>query len=345
MTLPPQPPEQSRAWLRQAVGFGVAVVCLVWVFHDVRWTELASHMAGIQWGWVAAAVACDILSYVCQAWRWELLLRPLGRFSLLRSAQAIYAGLFINEILPLRVGEVARIYLAARWLSVPVLAILPTIALERFFDGIWLAAGAGVTAMVLPLPRDLQLAADILGGVMLLATAAFVWIVLRRPLPAANPPRSQAGGLLARIGGVLDELAAGIRRLGWTRLSACSFAVSLLFLLLQALAFWLVMVAYRIPLSLWQGFVVLLIVHLGTALPNAPANVGSYQFFVVVGLLLFGVEKTLASGFSLAVFVILTVPLWLLGWLALAGTGMSVHGVLKNAGATAADGDAGRIGA
>jgi hypothetical protein len=36
-------------------------------------------------------------------------------------------------------------------------------------------------------------------------------------------------------------------------------------------------------------------------IPNAPANVGSYQFFSVLGLTLFGVDKTVAAGFSIAV--------------------------------------------
>jgi len=96
-------------------------------------------------------------------------------------------------------------------------------------------------------------------------------------------------------------------------------------MLLEALAFWFVMRAYGLGLSFWAGLVVFLIVHLGTALPNAPANVGTYQFFTVVGLTLFGVDKTVAGGFSIAVFVILTVPLWAIGLLALSRTGMTLH--------------------
>jgi hypothetical protein len=68
----------------------------------------------------------------------------------------------------------------------------------------------------------------------------------------------------------------------------------------------------------------LLIVHLGTAIPNAPANVGTYQFFCVVGLTLFGVEKTLATGFSVVVFLLLTVPLWIIGFFALSRSGMTL---------------------
>ncbi|MBI1925922.1 flippase-like domain-containing protein [Candidatus Poribacteria bacterium] len=104
-----------------------------------------------------------------------------------------------------------------------------------------------------------------------------------------------------------------------------AFIVSLFLLVLQAVAFWLVMWAYGLRLSFWIGAVVFLIVYLGTALPNAPSNVGTYQFFCVVGLTLFGVEKTLATGFSVVVFILLTFPLWPIGFFALSRSGMTLR--------------------
>jgi hypothetical protein len=90
------------------------------------------------------------------------------------------------------------------------------------------------------------------------------------------------------------------------------------------LSFWLVMIAFGIRLSPLAGALVFLIVHVGTALPNAPSNVGAYQFFCVVGLQLFGVEKTLAAAFSIVVFVLLTLPLWVLGFIAMARSGATI---------------------
>jgi hypothetical protein len=63
-------------------------------------------------------------------------------------------------------------------------------------------------------------------------------------------------------------------------------------------------------------------VWLGTLVPSAPANVGSYQFFTVLGLTLFGVEKATAAGFSLVVFTVLTAPLWAIELWALSSSGL-----------------------
>ncbi|MCS6816870.1 MAG: flippase-like domain-containing protein [Blastocatellia bacterium] len=318
-------PTKRASWLTKAIfGCLVAAACLVWVFHDVHVERLLDHIVAINWGWVALAIVFDILSYVCQGWRWQLLLKPVGDVSVLRATQAIYAGLFTNEVLPMRFGELVRAYLISRWISARFVAILPSMAVERLFDGVWLGGAIGLTALFVPLPKDLIEAADILGVVVLIATGLFVYAVFRKPKAPTEATIRSSGSWRSPqiIKSFTDHLVSGLQAIGTSRFVYLAFGLSLLFLTLQAFAFWLIMRAYGLPLSFWVGFVVLLIVHLGTAVPNAPANVGTYQFFTVVGLTLFGVEKTLAAGFSVVAFVVLTIPLWIIGFLALSRSGM-----------------------
>ena len=103
------------------------------------------------------------------------------------------------------------------------------------------------------------------------------------------------------------------------------FIVSAFIFIFQIVAFWLVMKGYSLNVSFWIGAVVLLIVHLGTSIPNAPSNLGSYQFFTALGLTLFGIDKTTAAGFSIVVFVVLTIPLWAIGILAVGRSGMTLY--------------------
>jgi hypothetical protein len=84
------------------------------------------------------------------------------------------------------------------------------------------------------------------------------------------------------------------------------------------------MEAYGLNLSVWAGSAILLLLHLGTVIPNAPSNIGTYQFFCVVGLTFFGIDKTIATGFSVVVFIILTIPLWAIGLVAIGRSGMTV---------------------
>lgn len=319
-----RPSSRARRVLRLVPGYVLAIGGLAWVLHDVQPSQLWAYLLPLKWQWLVLAVALDVTSYVTQGLRWHWLLRTTGRVSTLRATQAIYAGLFTNEILPMRLGEVVRAYLVSRWAQTRMLAVVPSMAVERLLDGFWLAIVAGVLIWMVPLPPALQRGAELLGITVVAGALAFLWLVLRRRPPLRQPEPGERGNLLREW---LEFFADGLRRIGFSRHFLLAAGASLCLLFLQALAFWAVMPAYGLELSFWIGAAVFLIVHLGTAIPNAPANVGSYQFFCVLGLTLFGLDKTRAAGFSIVVFLVLTVPLWLLGFAALSHTGLSLKSI------------------
>jgi glycosyltransferase 2 family protein len=312
------------------LGYIAAAAGLAWVLYDIRPADLLDHVSRIKWWWVALAVFADVLSYVCQGWRWKLLLRPVGEISTLESTQAIYAGLFVNEVLPMRVGELVRAYLAARHAAADFVAVLPSMVVERLFDGVWLAFGVGLAARFVSLPKRLALAGEALGLVAVAAVALFVGLALyRRKSAARQANRAVSCKPIRTLLSLLARIGSGMSEVGRTRAFYLSFILSLALPLLQALAFWLVMISFGLRLPFAVGAAVFLIVHLGTAVPNAPANVGSYQFFTVLGLTLFGVEKSLATEFSVVVFMLLTLPLLGLGFLALSRSGMTLASVQR----------------
>jgi uncharacterized protein (TIRG00374 family) len=319
-----------RNW-RYAVSWSLAAAGFIWVLHDVHPSRLARQLAGIDWRWVALAMVCDMLAYLVQAVRWQLLLGPVGKISLLQAIQAIYAGLFTNEVLPMRPGEFVRSYIASRWMGASFVAILPSIILERLFDGVWIAAGIGLAAIFAPLPEDLIEAGETFGAVIALIVALFIYLVLRRPRQRRGGRPADRGlpkwKPLRAIAGLFTRLSEGLREASRTREFYLAFALSLPFLALQAVTLWLIMLGYGLRLSVWVGAAVYVIVGLGTALPNTPANVGSYQFFAVLGLTLFGVDKTSATGFSLVAFTLLSLPMLAIGFLALSRSGLSLAAV------------------
>ncbi|HEY7184796.1 MAG TPA: lysylphosphatidylglycerol synthase transmembrane domain-containing protein [Blastocatellia bacterium] len=319
-----------RNW-RYVVGWLLAAAGLIWVLHDIHLSILPGQLAGIDWRWIALAMGCDLLSYLVQGVRWQLLLEPVGKISLLQAMQAIYAGLFTNEVLPMRPGEFVRSYIASRWVAAPFVTILPSIILERLFDGVWIATGVGLAAIFAPLPGDLIEAGEAFGAFIALIVALFIYFVLRRPRPQRGGLPADRGLLwwkpLRAIAGLFNILGEGLRDASRTKGFYLSFVVSLPFLALQAITLWLIMLGYGLRLSFLVGMAVYVIVGLGTALPNTPANVGSYQFFAVLGLTLFGVDKTSATGFSLVAFTMISLPPLIIGFLALSRSGLSLAAV------------------
>jgi uncharacterized protein (TIRG00374 family) len=314
---------------RTMVVYAVAAGCLAWVIHGVRFDELLRHVRSVHLWWIPLALTLDVLSTGFHGLRWALLLRPCGRITLLPIVRAIYAGLFTNEILPMKAGEFVRGYLVSKWIGRPFDAVLPSMITERIVDGSVLVLGLGLSAFFVTLPRQIASAAIIIGTALLIAIGVLLNLI-RKEAPTDRPAdTAKGGGIARRIMTFISHLACGLRAVWTSPYFLRALAVSLLFLSLQALSFWVVMKAYGLGVSLWGAAVVLVVVRLGTAIPNAPANIGPYQFFCVVSLTLFGIEKTMATGFAIVLSIVFTIPILALGLLSFARSGLTVSKVSK----------------
>jgi hypothetical protein len=120
------------------------------------------------------------------------------------------------------------------------------------------------------------------------------------------------------------RLAEGLYSIGLKRNFYISFAVSMIFLLLQVLTIWLMMLGYGLQLSFWVAAAVQILVLIGTAAPGPPGNVGTWQFSCVLGLTLFGIDKSVATGFSLTCYMMLSLLLIAIGFISLSRSGTTL---------------------
>jgi len=274
------------------------------------WDDITS----MHWGWVCVAVVTDIAVYVYQGWRWNLLLTPVAHSSVWRSVQAIYVGLFANELLPFRPGELLRPYLQARWSKLPFSVVLSSVMIERIFDGLWLGAVLLVTTLFLKLPQQVADLAVVVCGVTLVAAACLAVVMYGKH-------HAHAAVVNTRWAEKLRVLVDDLHIIGRSRYFYAAALASLPYLLIQVLPVYALVRAYGLDLSLGATVVVLIIWRLGTAIPQLPGNLGTSQVFLVLGLGLFGVDKTAASGLSFVTWGVITAPLVVAGSLALALTG------------------------
>jgi glycosyltransferase 2 family protein len=306
------------SWLPQAFGYSISIACLVWVLHGYPIAELIPTIRALDWRWVSLAVAADVSVYVVHGWRWNTLLAPVVELKLWRTVQAIYIGLFANEVLPLRTGELIRCYLLAHWNDLRVSLGFASAAVERLIDGFWMLAAFLVTAsLVRGMPRDLNILVQGLGVLMVLGAMLLGWIVMHK---------QHAHALIreGRWAATLRHVIEGLHLMGNLQTLGQTVLISLLYLAMQALFVYFLMKAYGLDLSFWAAGGVLAIVRFATVIPNAPGNLGLANLAVVIALGLFDVEKNDAKTFSFIIFAAQNLPLLLGGALAVALTGVNI---------------------
>ncbi len=306
------------SWLPQVLGYGLAIGCLLWVLHGYRVSELMPAIRSLDWRWVSFAILADLAVYIAHAWRWDTLLAPVVRLSFWRTVQAIYIGLFANEVLPLRAGELIRCYLLAHWSDLRLSLSFASAAVERLIDGVWMLLAFVITAgFVKGIPRDLIILVQVLGALIVLSTGALIWIVFTRREAHAVDNES-------RWSSTLRHVVEGLQLMGNPRTLGATSLISLLYLLLQVVTVYGLMKSYGLDLSFWVAAGVLAIIRVATVLPNAPGNVGLLNVACVAALRLFDVETNDAKTFSFILLGAQAFPLLLGGAIATALTGLNI---------------------
>ena len=167
-------------WLMPVLGYTLSAVSLIWVFHGFNLQQTLSDLESLDLRYVSIAVIFDLAVYLSHGWRWNILLRPVARPSFWRSVQAIYIGLYANEVLPLRTGEVIRCYLLAHWNGLYMSIVLASAAIERLMDGVWMVLAFVITANFLKLPAAIVDVVRLLSVVLFLLLAVLLFVIFHK---------------------------------------------------------------------------------------------------------------------------------------------------------------------
>ncbi len=292
--------------------------CLVWTLRGAKLGELKDDLATLDWWWLGFAVAADISVYCWQAMRWRMVLRPVEQVTFRQTVSAIYVGLFTNEVLPFRAGEILRCYLVSRWTKLPFSVAISSALIERIFDGIWLCLCLVLTVRLVRIPHHLRWLVDggyflgmlVLAGAALLALAVFLRQKTRALL--------SGDGWQRHVRVLIDDL----NLIGHSRYLYIAFLQSLPYLLLQLIPIYAAFRAYRLDFSIGDAFVLMVILRLGSVVPQAPGNLGLFQVLTKEVLeRIFHVARDRVIGFQLVLWGTVTIPLLVAGFLALMASG------------------------
>src|SRR5262249_26105912 len=107
---------------------------------------------------IAVAVLTTLQTYLIRAWRWQTMLKPVGRVGFWRAFRATVIGFFP---FPARLGEFLRPYQLARQEHLDFSPVFATIILERVLD---LTAVLILFAAAMPfMPVEVDPATEIAG--------------------------------------------------------------------------------------------------------------------------------------------------------------------------------------
>ncbi len=298
--------KSTLATLKKVLYPLIAVGLLYWVYLRIDPAKTYDQIKEANYGWVLLASFVALMSHFVRAVRWKMLIEPMGyKGKTSTSFYAVIIGYAVNFLTP-RMGEVARCAVKSKVDGMPVDKLVGTVVTERVFD---LVVTLLITIAAFFFQYDLigdffteQLNQNgggnstkliLLGGFLVLSVAGlFVlgWLKKREN----NPPFLQK--IINFVSGLLDGaksifklknplLFVGMTLLIWVLYFATPY---LLFLSVEGTA----------HLGFDAALTTLIVATMAIIIP-APGGIGSFHYFVPLGLVLYNIDINVGTSYAI----------------------------------------------
>jgi uncharacterized protein (TIRG00374 family) len=318
-------------WLGVLISIGFAY----WALSKVDWGDFWDAVRVANYWWLIPGIAVYFVGVWVRAWRWHYLLGPIKKIPTRTMFPITTIGYMGNNIYPARAGEVLRAVILKRREGVSVSASLATIIVERIFDGVVMLAFIFVN---LPELAKLTGSSGLIGNIniqqlAILGTGVFLSALIVFLLAAMFPQFTARVGLRLierfapkrlqpKVTGIMHKFLDGLASLRSPLNVLMVFFTSVIIWLLETGKYWFVMHAFDFSVSFFALMLMNGIVNLATTIPSAPGYIGTFDAPGIAVLTAYGVDPSLAAGYTLVLHVALWLPITLLGAYFLAQEGV-----------------------
>lgn len=277
-------------------------------------------------GWLLLSVLVLVLVHFLRVIRWRPLVEPLAHFDFWTLNRVCAMSFLAIFVFPLRLGELARPVLIAQTGKIRKSAAFGTIAVERVVDGVMMALLLWLVLLSVPaadpavywsLRTGAWVAFLVFGGALGLLLLAY-W---RRRLAVRLVDLflgRVSQRLSVRISGMMEAFIEGMRAMPSVGTGVRFVLYTALYWGLNGFYYYALVVAFGLDgqVTLAGAYAMMAAVAVGMMIPNSPANVGSFWYFLLMPATLYGVGTD--SGGPMA-FALTVWGLMLLQYLVFAG--------------------------
>jgi len=263
--------------------------------------------------WLIPAFLVLVAVHFLGVLRWGPLIRPLAQFdfwTLNRVGAVSFLALFI---FPLRLGELARPYLVAHTGKLRKSAVLGTIAVERVMDGLMMAlllAGVlfflpgGDTMTYISLRAGALVALTAFAGAMVMLVVA--WLSKDFAVRVVHKVFGIFSSRLAeRLAGMMGAFIDGLKAMPDLKNFLQFVGLTAVYWGINGFYFYFVLMAFDLNtyIDLVGAYAMMSAVAVGMMIPNSPANVGSFWYFLLLPAALYGVPVDSGAPMAFALMV------------------------------------------
>jgi glycosyltransferase 2 family protein len=275
---------------------------LLWLsLRGIDWREVGRIVANASPGLLALSATIASITLFLRAVRWRVLLNAEGSIGVAAVFWATAAGLFGNNFLPARAGELVRTVIVSARSGLGNVYVLATALSERVADMLVLVIVSAAVLLTLPSPPGWMA-----GTAKPIAIAGLVGALAIAILPLCESPVRRTTARLPMPGRLRSTLLRaieggmrGVRAFHDARRLSAFLGLTFVIWYLDAVGAMIGASALGLRFPLTVAFLLIAGLGVGSALPSTPGYVGIYQFVAVSVLTPFGFSRTDAIAYIL----------------------------------------------
>lgn len=318
------------------IGILVSVICLVAIFVFIPIQDVLDALRTANYGYLGLTALSIIGFLILRAIRWRFMLNNAPPYSQIFHIQNI--GYMLTNILPFRLGDVARGVLIGNVPPVTLAQGVSTMVMERILDMLFIVtllpfAFASVDNLS-PDAQKYQDAARVVGYIAVAGVVVMIIAANMRP-----QARRIATFILDKIPflktetwvKIVDDLLAGLSSFTRLRDGVILLVLSVVTWLPIIIAYYFGMIGVGLEPSWAVAAVTVCGAALGIAAPSSPGQLGVFEVAVIAMMVLVGQPKEQATAFAVLYHAINFLSMNILGIIGLRGIGSTWQNVVDMA--------------
>ena len=282
-------------WKRIVFGVIVSGLFIYLTIRGLDWEQVFEHLKTLNPLWFGLTVFFTFVAMYLRGVRWAMLLSPYKKIPSLYLFSIELVGYMVNYLLPGKLGEVVKSYVADEDRNISKGVVFGTVVVERILDL------AFILLLGVFLPTELKARVPVVKkisiGALILLFVVLGGILIMHQFREKLTQKDYRGWI-GKVMLSLEKFSHGLDVIGSPSVLLRAFIVTALVWFFTFLQLYVLMPGMGIRPDMALSLFAMFLFTLGITIPSSPGDIGPFHYFITIALVSGGIQKDLAFAYA-----------------------------------------------
>lgn len=280
------------------IGLLISIVFIYFIFLNVDLSEIWQNLRSLSWYLYLVLLVIYLINLMLRTLRWQIVIQQAHKVKFKHIFKALVYGYMLNQLLPIKVGEVARAEYLTQKNHINRSFMLGSVAVERVFDMLVIVFFFGISVLFSDTVMS-RLESNWMPVFILLVGFILIIILFLNLEILKNISKYLPNKLRKITDSVIDNLNKSFKIFYSLKNVFKISVVTIVVWILTCLSCFLIINELGIQIPFYAYFFIVSAGTFGMIIPSTSGNIGVYHGVAMASLMLFMVSKEQALSYAI----------------------------------------------